>query len=332
MSGAGDLQAILSAFCPMHLAVNATGHVTHAGATLHKLCGPGLVGRRFLELFEVLRPQSLLSVADLRAAAGRKLHLQFRAAPHTAFKGILAPMADGGAAVNLSFGIAVLDAVRDHALTSADFSPTDLTVEMMYLVEAKSAAMEASRSLNMKLQGARIAAEEQAFTDTLTGLKNRRALEHIAARLIGRGIGFALMQIDLDYFKAVNDTMGHAAGDHVLQTAARIMVDETREEDTVARIGGDEFVLIFAGQVKRPVLEQIGKRLIARLEEPIPFGAAQCRVSCSIGTVLAQDHAAPGLDALLRDADLALYASKSAGRARHTFYGPEIARASGLAH
>jgi len=76
--------------------------------------------------------------------------------------------------------------------------------------------MEASRTLNQRLQGAKIAAEEQAFTDTLTGLKNRRALNLVLARLSEAKVPFTVMQLDLDYFKAVNDTYGHAAGDHVL--------------------------------------------------------------------------------------------------------------------
>ena len=73
---------------------------------------------------------------------------------------------------------------------------------MLYLVEAKSAALEASRKLNLRLQGAMIAAEEQAFTDTLTGLKNRRAFDYIMERQIVSGHGFALMQIDLDFLQS----------------------------------------------------------------------------------------------------------------------------------
>lgn len=103
--------------------------------------------------------------------------------PKTEVKGLLvAGPSEGQSIVNLSFGISVVDAVSDYSLNSADFAATDLTIEMLYLVEAKSAAMEASRKLNLRLQGAMIAAEEQAFTDTLTGLKNRRAMDHVLAR------------------------------------------------------------------------------------------------------------------------------------------------------
>ena len=166
----------------------------------------------------------------------------------------------------------------DYALVSSDFAATDLAIEMLYLVEAKSAAMEASRKLNLRLQGAMIAAEEQAFTDTLTGLKNRRAMDHVLARLIEAGREFALMHIDLDFFKAVNDTLGHAAGDHVLQNVARIMVEETRSDDTVARVGGDEFVILFDGLTDRETLVRVAERIIQKARGSDAFWGAY--VSC----------------------------------------------------
>ena len=88
----------------------------------------------------------------------------------------------GQMVVDLSFGNSVVNAVCEFSLTNTDFAPTDLTIEMLYLVGAKSAAMEASRKLNLRLKGAMIVAEEQAFADTLTGLKNRRAFKFIMDR------------------------------------------------------------------------------------------------------------------------------------------------------
>jgi len=214
--------------------------------------------------------------------------------------------------------------VRDYSLTSADFAPTDLTMEMLYLIEAKSAAMEASRTLNQRLQGAKIAAEEQAFTDTLTGLKNRRAMDHVLDRTIASGQDFSLMHVDLDYFKTVNDTLGHAAGDQVLQHVARIMVEETRSDDTVARVGGDEFVILLHKVIDKGRLTDISQRLIARLEVPVPYEAHECRISCSIGTVRVSDYANPSAAQVMEDADIALYASKRQGRACMRFYDPAM--------
>ena len=266
----------------MFAQLDATGHITATGQTLRKL-RPNieLPGQRFLELFELRRPRAITTMDGLLRSTGQKLHLQFRDPPQTGLKGVLVPLPEGGAVVNLSFGISVLDAVRGYGLTGADFAATDPTIEMLYLVEAKSAAMEASRTLNLRLQGAKIAAEEQAFTDTLTGLKNRRALDHVLARMIGAGMSFALMHLDLDFFKAVNDTLGHAAGDRVLQEVARIMVEETREQDTVARVGGDEFVLVFDAVQDVDRLNRIATRMIRKLEQPVPFQNHACRISAS---------------------------------------------------
>ncbi len=322
MIGLDDLGQMLDQLCPMSVVLDNTGHIRHTGSTLQKLRPDQiLTGQRFLELVELSRPRAIGNMQELLARPASTLHLQFRDEPRTAFKGVLAPLPTGqGAVINLSFGISVLDAVRDYDLTSADFPASDLTIELLYLVEAKSAAMEASRKLNQRLQGAKIAAEEQAFTDTLTGLKNRRAMDHILARLIGAGTPFSLMHLDLDFFKSINDTMGHAAGDHVLQEAARIMVAQIRERDTAARVGGDEFVLIFDGLCDEIRLGQIAERLIGELEKPILFGGQPCRISASIGTVLAVGPTVLNAAQLLHDADLALYSAKRAGRSCHRFF------------
>ncbi|MBD3662384.1 GGDEF domain-containing protein [Sulfitobacter sp. TSTF-M16] len=315
----------------MHLLVGPTGHITHAGPTIAKLrAEQSLIGQRFLEVFAINRPRAVASMQDLAANVRKKLHLELRDARRTSLKGIMVPLPEDpdSMILNLSFGISIVDAVRDYSLTNADFAATDLAIEMLYLVEAKTAAMAASRRLNMSLQGAKIAAEEQAFTDTLTGLKNRRAMDTVLARMIAGGGSFAVMHIDLDYFKAVNDTLGHAAGDHVLQEVARIMVDETRESDTVARVGGDEFTVILPNIAGYQTLQRVGERIIERLEVPVPFQGQECRISASIGTVWIRAGTPAQAEEVLADADVALYASKRAGRAQQTFYAPELRRAA----
>ena len=328
MSESDQIRTALETLCPMHVILSETGHVQHVGPTVQKLRpDTPMVGRRFLEIFDLKRPRSISTMNDLRASAGTKLHLQLRDVPKTELKGVLMPgPGQGECIVNLSFGISVVDAVTDYALTSADFAATDLTIEMLYLVEAKSAAMDASRKLNLRLQGAMIAAEEQAFTDTLTGLKNRRAMDHVVARHIEWDTQFGLMQIDLDWFKAVNDTLGHAAGDHVLQTVARVMVEETRDSDTVARVGGDEFVIVLPHARDAEALQVIGQRIIDRLSRPIPFQGEVCRISASIGSVIFQPDSGQSIGEVIDDADVALYASKHAGRGRQTLYTPELRR------
>ncbi len=323
MSDWGDMDHVLQAFCPMHARLDRTGHIVACGETLGKFRPEtDLVGQRFLEVFQLDRPRRVTTLAEMLKLTGTKLHLQFRTPPRTSMIGSVVGVAGGGAVVNLSPGISVIEAVRDYALTGTDFAATDLTVEMLFLVEANAAAMDASRHLNTRLQGARIAAEEQAFTDTLTGLKNRRALDHIMTRLSSAETSFALMHLDLDYFKSVNDTLGHAAGDHVLQKVAQRMVQETRDRDTVARVGGDEFVLILSNISDHSRLSAIARRLINRLEEPIQFGDQQCQVSASIGIALSNQRPDWQLDKLIEDADAALYSAKDAGRGCFRFFEP----------
>ncbi|MGR3435138.1 MAG: diguanylate cyclase domain-containing protein [Shimia sp.] len=314
----------LDTLCPMHVELDGAGTILHAGPTLAKLRAPGaIVGRPFFEVFELKRPRSLATLDDIRAAPGTVLHLRFREGVQNPLKAVAVPMGDG-AVVNLSFGIGVVEAVGRYGLTNADFAGTDLTIEMLYLVEAKSAAMDESRNLNTRLEGAKIAAEEQAFTDTLTGLKNRRAMDHVMTRMIALRQDFACMHVDLDYFKSINDTLGHAAGDQVLQVVAQILVGETRAQDTVARVGGDEFVLLIHDLDEPKILAAIAKRIIARLEEPIPWNGEVCRISGSAGTSRSSQYAPPDLDEMLHHADVALYASKKAGRGRHTHFTPDL--------
>lgn len=321
------LLPVLDRICPMHAVLGPTGHVLQAGPTLAKVIPQRVVtGARFLELFELVRPARVQDMTGLLALDGARLRLRMREGSRHAFKGVLAPLdlSNGrGALVNLSFGISVIEAVRDFSLTGADFAATDLATEMLYMLEAKSAAMEESRKLNLRLEGARIAAQEQAFTDTLTGLKNRRALDHVLERMTQSGEDFALMHLDLDYFKQVNDTHGHAAGDHVLQVVARRMLSLVRPSDVIARVGGDEFILLFAGLRARDRLADLSRRLIAKLEEPVDHEGTTCRISASIGGTLRCLYTPPDLGQMMADADQALYAAKEAGRGRYRIQTPD---------
>lgn len=333
MTRTDDLPHILTELCPMHAILDASGQIVSVGPTLQKLRPDApMTGQLFLKYFDVQFPHGVRSLEALACGARNRLKLRFRDEPKTPLQGVILPRgADGGLVVNLGLGLSILDAVRDYALTNSDFAATDIAMELLYLVEANSAAMEASRTLNTRLKGAMIAAEEQAFTDTLTGLKNRRAMDHVVARLRGAGHEFTITHMDLDFFKAVNDTLGHAAGDHVLQQVARIMVQETRAADTVARIGGDEFVMIFDGMTNKLDFEQRVLRIIEKISKPMYFNGRRCAISASAGSVLVPVGDRRDGAALLHDADLALYAAKRAGRARHFFYEKDMTEADRFA-
>jgi len=288
-------KTMLDHLMPMHLVFGPTSHIQHAGPTLRKLHpNAPLNGQRLLEVFEVMRPKNIVSLGDLFEFTGMKLHLRFRAAPHTQFKAVVAPYDDkSGGVLNLSFGIGVVDAVQNFGLTNADFAPNDLIIEMLYLVEAKSAAMEESHKLNSRLHAARLVAEEKAFSDALTGLRNRRALEQVMDVFLEQDVPFTLIHLDLDHFKAVNDTLGHGAGDAVLREVARILEAETRSDDVVARTGGDEFVLVLRNCVPAPKLEEIANRIIAHLEVPVMHEGHECKISGSMGSVQTKQRPMP---------------------------------------
>jgi len=314
-----DIFALLSVFCPMHVAVGAQGQITHCGASVEKLFAPTrLVGQQFDAAFHLIRPRGSQGLAGLRAAQGGGLQLELRQPRRTRLRGVAVAFGPG-VIVNLGFGLSILDAVRDYTLSAADFARTDIAIELLYLVEAKSAAMAASRRLNLRLQGARLAAEEAAITDSLTGLANRRAMEWVLERLVQARAPFAVMQVDLDHFKPVNDGLGHAAGDALLAHVAQVLGQETRQDDLAARVGGDEFVLLFAGIAERARLSQIAERIQRRLAQPFYWGDVACKISASIGITIAGGDARPA-PVLLAEADAALYAAKHAGRAQHAFH------------
>lgn len=311
---------------PLHLQVDRHGCIAHAGPTLQKILGDDFIkGRPVSEVFELRRPTRIASHAELVATMGENIHLRMVNGAGTQLKGMaIENPGTYGLLLNLAFGISVVDAVRQYNLTISDFASTDLTVEMLYLVEAKSAVMAETLELNMRLQSAKMEAEEQAYTDALTGLKNRRAMDHLLATTLHSAKPFTMMHLDLDFFKAVNDTLGHAAGDLVLEQVATVLNDVTRSDDVVARVGGDEFVLLFVGDLKFEVIDRLCTRIISRLEEPVEFDGQPCQISGSIGIVQSKMYDAPNAEKMLHDADIALYASKHKGRACYTMYSDTL--------
>ncbi len=309
--------------CPMHFQFNHQSKIVHVGPTLAKIAPTPLEGQTVWEAFKILRPRGVDTVGDLLNLNGRKIHMQFQDDPDTAFKGVCA-QGNFYTFINLSFGIGLADAVQKFDLTNSDFAATDLAIEMLYLTEAKKMAIAESAALNKTLAAARKSALKQANSDALTGLANRRAMGERMQAMIAKGQDFACMQLDLDYFKAVNDTHGHAAGDHILQEVAAILKAETRKDDCIARVGGDEFVILFAGLTDQKLLDGIARRIIAKLERPVNYEGCICKISGSAGTTVSTQYSPPDADTLLNDADVALYASKNGGRGQHNFFNPKL--------
>ena len=168
-----------------------------------------------------------------------------------------------------------------------------------------------------QLQESQHQLEQIAYFDGLTGLANRRLFnDELRARFahaLRGGAGFALLLIDLDRFKQVNDTRGHDAGDAVLVAVAHRLREAVRETDRVARLGGDEFAVLLADFVDLPGIEAVCARICTAVGVPVEHAQAMLQVGASIGAARAP-HDATTPDTLYKAADLALYAAKAAGR------------------
>jgi diguanylate cyclase (GGDEF)-like protein len=162
----------------------------------------------------------------------------------------------------------------------------------------------------------------QATHDSLTGLPNRALVFDRASQLIARGNRTgdltAALFVDIDGFKQVNDSLGHAAGDQLLKRCAARLLASVRAQDTVGRLGGDEFVVLLEANPREPI-EALADRINTRLRAPVPISEypEPVQVTASIGIACGQ-YASP--DDLLRDADLALYQAKAAGKNRHAVF------------
>jgi diguanylate cyclase (GGDEF)-like protein len=164
----------------------------------------------------------------------------------------------------------------------------------------------------------------QALHDTLTGLPNRSLILDRVEQMLARGRRTrgegAVLFLDLDGFKEINDTLGHAAGDHLLRSVANRLAATLRGSDTIGRLGGDEFVVLVESDTEANA-EMVAERLLTALQQPFVIGGTTVTVSASIG-LAAGDRQTAG--EMLRDADIALYEAKAAGKHRVVVFRPEM--------
>jgi diguanylate cyclase (GGDEF)-like protein/PAS domain S-box-containing protein len=171
---------------------------------------------------------------------------------------------------------------------------------------------------------------ELAYSDHLTGLHNRRflieELEHVLLRGQRSGHYGALLYLDLDNFKLLNDTMGHDSGDLLLREAAQRLRCTVRHSDQLARLGGDEFVVVLEGMADSvhgaaSEAERVAAKILAALAQPYQIGSLLFKSTASVGMTLFDGHAT-NIETLLKQADLALYRAKEEGRNRARFFDP----------
>lgn len=169
--------------------------------------------------------------------------------------------------------------------------------------------------------------KHMAYHDALTGLANRNRLEqHIEEMIIAvrnESEQFALIILDLDYFKNINDSIGHDAGDALLQVVAERLRETVRSRDMVARIGGDEFVIVITDFKKVEVIAQISQKILDHLLKPIMLNGREIYITTSIG-ISVYPYDGEDIETLMKNADLALYMAKNNGRNNYQFCTSDI--------
>jgi len=170
---------------------------------------------------------------------------------------------------------------------------------------------------------------QQANFDALTDLPNRRMFRDRLGQEIKKthrsGLPLALLFIDLDHFKEINDTLGHETGDLLLKDAAARIDGCIRETDTVARLGGDEFIIILSELKGNTTLERVIRTILDSLSEPYKLGNEEVFITASMGVTMCPDDATD-IDTLMKNADQAMYAAKHEGRNGYKFFTPHMQR------
>jgi len=207
--------------------------------------------------------------------------------------------------------------LRGHIVTTVSV-PQDMR-GALDLLSGQAGICLAQAEMFAEAERLRVELHHQAFHDPLTGLPNRAAfdadLREQSERRRPLGEGMAVLFIDLDGFKAVNDRLGHAAGDRLLEATARRLENCLRPEDHVARLGGDEFTVILDGTPDIDSAMIVANRVLEVLDQPFVVDGRAVRVSGSIGVAFSSEAVSDAAQ-LVRDADQAMYQAKKSGRGR----------------
>ncbi|MFV1988042.1 MAG: putative bifunctional diguanylate cyclase/phosphodiesterase [Gemmatimonadota bacterium] len=226
--------------------------------------------------------------------------------------------ARGGSRETIEIGIARAGGHVDARMTCGPHYHRRRVVGLWGLLRDITEQKEAEREL-----------EDRALHDFLTGLPNRALfhdrLEHAVQRSRRGGAEIALLYLDLDGFKPVNDTAGHAAGDEVLREVAHRLVAIARAGDTVGRIGGDEFGVLLETAASPKEAMGVAGRILSRIQQPITVDGVDLQVGASIGIAMSDDEARD-TEELVRRADLAMYEAKRRGGAQRYMYCRELER------
>jgi two-component system cell cycle response regulator len=220
--------------------------------------------------------------------------------------------------------VIVLTAQPEHKLRALQAGAKDFISKPFDLIEVKTRIhnMLEVRLLYKELENSNRVLEQKALHDSTTGLPNRDLfndrLTHAIAMAKRRGWTLAVMFLDLDRFKYINDTHGHAAGDRVLKEIAKRLLEHTRDEDTVCRNGGDEFLYLLINPQGSENIRRIADTLLQTIQQPIDVGDQKPIIKASIGIAVYPDDGTTG-EQLIRNADTAMYRAKESVSGRILF-------------
>lgn len=215
--------------------------------------------------------------------------------------------------------ILVITSQPEYKLKALSSGAKDFISKPLDIIEVKTRIrnMLEVRLLYMRLEKSNQALEFLALHDVLTGLPNRRLLLDRLSLAIAHARRnknmMAVMYLDLDLFKEVNDSLGHDAGDAVLTEVGKRLQGAVRQEDTVARLGGDEFVIVLSEIKEVDTINLLATKVVAAVSQPYRFKGAEVNMTASVGASIYPTHGETA-EVLIKRADVALYEAKHAGR------------------
>lgn len=314
----------LDALMPLHLRVDHRGCVVAAGRTTKKLFrDTALIGRPLNELMRLKKPRFLVGTEEFAKLVGHKLVFETTLSGAVELQAMLVATSNSAEWLfNFSLG-ANLSSISDaYGLLNKDFSLIDSSIDLMLVTALQANLLSTSQDLTTRLETSRMDAERRALTDDLTGLSNRAAFQKAIEDAVAASTPaskVALLCVDLDNFKSINDTLGHDVGDSVLRESTRRLREATRKSDFIFRLGGDEFAIIQTGENSTSDCESLAARIIEVMCTPFMLDGQSIMIGASVGVSMAPDNAT-SVEQLFKTADIALYRAKTEGRGRFCFF------------